>query len=171
MSQPRELDFWEHAGEVLNRLRHGGVVATVVDKQGACNAITLGWGQVGPVYHEHPVFIIAVCPPRYSWRFLEAVPEFVVCVPDDSLAAAVELCGTRSGRDMDKFKTAGLTRVPSVHVRAPSIREFPLNIECRIYTRIHPPHTLLTPEHRKQPVEKQHTIYFSEVLGTYTWKA
>jgi len=169
MHQPRELDFWDHTREILNRMRHGGVVATVIDAQGRINAITLGWGQIGPLYHDHPVFIIAVAPPRYSWRFLEAIPEFVIAVPDDSLQDAALLCGTRSGRDIDKFEAAKLTPVPSLHVKPPSIREFPLNIECRVYERIRPPHLLLTPEHRRQPLDRQHTLYFAEVLGTYSY--
>ena len=65
-------------------------------------------------------------------------------------------------------KAAGLTPVPSVHVKPPSIAQCPINVECRIYTTIAPPHMLLTPEHRQRPLEQQHTIYFAEVLGTYS---
>ena len=164
-----ELSFWECASEILNRMRHGGVLCTVADNDGEQNVLTLGWGQIGPFYHGHPVLTIAVSPPRYSWRFLEAVPEFVIAVPDDTLRAAAKLCGTKSGRNLDKFAAAGLTRVPSAHVRAPSILESPINVECRIYASVAPPHMLLTPEHRQHPVEEQHTIYFAEVLGTYTY--
>jgi flavin reductase (DIM6/NTAB) family NADH-FMN oxidoreductase RutF len=167
MSKAHTLDFWENAGEILHRLRNGGVLCTVVDKAGKQNVLTLGWGQIGPFYNEHPVFIIAVSPPRYSWRFLEEVGEFVIAVPDDALRPAADLCGTRSGRDLDKFEAAGITPVPSRHVAAPSIRECPVNVECRIYTSIAPPHLLLTPRHRRQPVAEQHTTYFAEVLGTY----
>ena len=148
---------------------NGGVLCTVVDKAGEQNVLTLGWGLVGPNYHGHPIFAIAVTPFRYSWRFLEEVSEFVIAVPSDDLRAAADLCGTRSGRDLDKFEAAKLTRVPSVHVRAPSILECPINVECRGYTRVAPPHTLLTPEHRQRPLEQQHTIYFAEVLGTYRY--
>ena len=165
-----ELDFWEHATEILNRMRSDGLLCTVVDTAGNVNVITLGWGQIGPFYHGHPVCTIAVTPQRYSWRFLEEVPEFVLAVPDDRLSEAASLCGTKSGRDMDKFKAAGLTPVPSAHVRAPSIAECPINIECRTYTSVQPPHLLLTPEHRKRPVGEQHTIYFAEVLGTYAYR-
>ena len=167
MDMRETVDFWEVSEEILSRMRSGGVLCTVVDREGKQNLLTLGWGMIGPHYHGNPIFIIAVAPPRYSWRFLEDVPEFVIAVPDDVLEAAAELCGTRSGRDMDKFDAAGLTRVESAHVKAPSIRECPINVECRIYTRVHPPHMLLTPEHRQRPVEEQHTIYFAEVLGTY----
>ena len=169
MLEPEELDFWACTAEILNRMRSGGggVLCTVADKAGKENLLTLGWGQIGPFYHGNPVFIIAVSPPRYSWRFLEEVPEFVIAVPDDNLRSAVDLCGTKSGRDLDKFKAANLTKVPSVHVSPPSIAECPINVECRIYTSIAPPHMLLTPEHRQSSLREQHTIYFAEVLGTY----
>ena len=168
----KELNFWECTAEILYRMRsvNGGVLGTVVDSAGAQNLLTLGWGQIGPNYRGHPIFIIAVAPPRYSWRFLEEVPEFVIAVPDEATRPAADLCGTKSGRDMDKFAAAGLTRVPSAHVRAPSIADCPINVECRIYTSVAPPHMLLTPEHRQKPLGEQHTIYFAEVLGTYTYQ-
>ena len=172
MAEPQrvELDFYECVSEILKRMRAGGVVCTVVDDTGAPNAITLGWGLLGPNYHTRPILVIAVAPPRYSWRFLEATGEFVIAVPDDSLRTAADLCGTKSGRDMDKFEACGMTRVESAHVKAPSIREMPINVECRTYSRVSPPHMLLTPEHRERPVEEQHTIYFAEVLGAYSYR-
>ena len=169
MNEPEALNFWDYTSELLDRMRDGGVLCTVVDSTGEQNLLTLGWGQIGPFHHGHPVFIVAVTPLRYSWHSLEETPEFVICVPNDELRPAVNLCGTKSGRDLDKFRAAGLTPVPSVHVRPPSIRECPVNVECRIYAAIAPPHMLLTPEHRQRPQEEQHTIYFAEVLGTYRY--
>ena len=169
MHEPKELDFWDHTTTILNRMLDGGVLCTVADSAGEQNLLTLGWGQIGPFYRGHPVFTVAVTPLRYSWRFLEDTPEFVICVPHDDLRPAVNLCGTQSGRHLDKFGAAGLTPIPSVHVKPPSIQECPINVECRIYTSIAPPHMLLTPEHRQRPLGEQHTIYFAQVLGTYRY--
>ena len=41
-------------------------------------------------------------------------------------------CGVRSGRDVDKWKEAGLTPMRSDAVDAPCIAECPVNIECRV---------------------------------------
>lgn len=166
----QKLDFWSCTSQILNRMRpeNGGVLCTVADNAGKQNLLTLGWGQIGPFYHDHPVFIIAIPAQRYSWRFLNEVPEFVIAVPDASLNSAALLCGTKSGRDLNKFAAAGLTPIPSLHIRPPSIAECAINVECRVYTTVVPPHMLLTPEHRQSPVEDQHTIYFAEVLGTYS---
>ena len=168
-AQRTDLDFYACAGEILHRMNHGGILCTVADRAGRQNLLTLSWGQMGPFYHDSPVFIIAVARHRYSWRFLVEVPEFVIAVPDDSLAEAVAMCGSRSGRDLDKFQAGGLTPVPSRHIRAPSILECPINVECRVYASVAPPHRLLTPEHRQRPLEEQHTIYFAEVAGAYGW--
>ena len=127
MKRRVEADFWACATEILNRMRNGGVLCTVVDEAGQQNLLTLGWGQIGPFYHGHPIFTIAVTPLRYSYRFLEEIPEFVIAVPDDTLRDAATLCGTKSGRDLDKFRAAGLTPVRSVHIRPPSILECPIN--------------------------------------------
>ena len=170
MKQRVEIDFWEHAPEVLRSLHSGGVLCTVADGSGGRNLLTLSWGLLGPFYHGHPVFVIAVTPQRYSFRFLESLAEFVIAVPDASRAEAVRLCGTLSGRDLDKFKAAGLTPADSAQVQAPSILECPVNIECRVYAKVAPPHQLLTPEHRLAPVERQHTLYFAEVLGAHGWE-
>ena len=170
MAKRESLDLMSQASEVAYRLEHGGVLCTVVDESGEQNLLTLSWGLLGRFYHGRPMFVIAVTPLRYSWHSLEEVPEFVIAVPDDALSDAAAFCGSHSGRDMDKFAAAGLTRVESAHVKAPSILECPINIECRVYTSVAPPHMLLTPEHRERPIEEQHTIYFAEVLGTYSYR-
>ena len=88
MLEPEQLDFWACTTEILNRMRPGGggVLCTVADQAGKQNLLTLGWGQIGPSYHDHPVFIIAVAPPRYSWRFLQTpVHRGVETLPNGSL--------------------------------------------------------------------------------------
>ena len=148
---------------------HGGngVLLTSVGEDGVPNAMTIGWGLYGYFYHERPVVVAAVRPACHTFRLLDEVGEFVVCVPTDEIAGAVAFCGRESGRDFDKFAETGLTPMPSALVRAPSIAECPMHVECRIYHKQRPPHMILTPEHRQKPVEAQHTIYFAEVLGTF----
>ena len=44
----------------------------------------------------------------------------------------LSLCGTKSGRDLDKFKELNLTQVDGQTVSAPAIRELPLTLECKV---------------------------------------
>jgi len=150
--------------QAYHKLNHGGLLITAVGNDGKPNAMTIGWWLFGWFYHGRPVSVIAVRPATHTFKLLDEVPEYVVCVPTDDIADAVAVCGKKSGRDMDKFAECGLTAVPSQQVRPPGIRQSTLNIECRIYHAQRPPHMVLTPEHREKPLEAQHTIYYSEVV-------
>jgi len=144
-----------------------GVLLTSVGADGRPNAMTISWGLYGWFYHNHPVAVVAVRPACHTFRLLDEVAEFVLCVPTREIAEAVAFCGRRSGRDCDKFRETGLTPVASTHVRPPSIAECPVHVECRVYHKQRPPHCILTPEHRQRPLAEQHTIYFAEVLAAY----
>ena len=161
------LDLSQHMNEAYDRLENGGVLLTVADADGRPNVMTIGWWLVGRFYHSSPVSVVAVTPQRHTFRFLEQVGEFVVCVPTPAIADAVAYCGRASGRDVDKFRETGLTPIPSIHVKPPSIAECPINVECVVYHRERPPHWILTPEHRQKPLSHQHTIYFAEIVGVY----
>lgn len=161
------LDPKTLANYSLERLNDGGVLISCTGKEGKPNLITVSWWLFGWFYHGNPMSVIAIRPDRFSHHLLEEVPEFVVAIPTLEIRPAVDFCGKYSGRDHDKFAETGLTPVPSYHVRPPSVAECVANFECRIYEAVHAPHMLLTPEHRQQPLERQHTIYFAEVLGVY----
>jgi flavin reductase (DIM6/NTAB) family NADH-FMN oxidoreductase RutF len=148
----------------LNVADQIGVLLVTCDHQGNPNVMTIGWLLLGRSYYKRPVAVIAVRPATYTFHLLDMVDEFVIAVPTSELANTVAYCGKQSGRDVDKFAVTGLTPVPSKHVAPPSIQECVINIECRIYHKQHPPHQLLTPNHRKAPISEQHTIYFAEVL-------
>lgn len=104
------------------------VLVTSVDDQGRGNIITLAW--VGVACSVPPMLSIAVRPERYSYRLIEESQEFVVNVPTADLAWATDYCGTRSGRNEDKFAEARLTALPAKQVKAPLIAECPINMEC-----------------------------------------
>jgi len=73
---------------------------------------------------------------RYSHALLQNEGEFVVNVPDASLIDAVRVCGSRSGRDGDKFRFAGLDTVPGEAVRAVRIVQCGAHIECQVEREI-----------------------------------
>jgi flavin reductase (DIM6/NTAB) family NADH-FMN oxidoreductase RutF len=73
---------------------------------------------------------------RYSRRLLEDTPEFVINIPSAELLRSVWICGTKSGRDVDKFEEAGLTRAPAEEVSVPLIAECMGWLECRVKDRI-----------------------------------
>ena len=75
---------------------------------------------------------ISVRESRHSYDIIRESGEFVINLTTEELARATDVCGVKSGRDIDKFKEMNLTPVPSKYVSAPSIAESPVNIECRV---------------------------------------
>lgn len=106
------------------------VMVSLADGDGRANIITLAW--VGTVCTNPPMVSISVRPERYSYPILKETGEFVINLTTKELAFATDYCGVKSGRDVDKFKEMGLTPIPATEVKAPMIKESPVNIECKV---------------------------------------
>lgn len=106
------------------------VMVSLADGGGRANIITLAW--VGTVCTNPPMVSISVRPERYSYPILKETGEFVINLTTKELAFATDYCGVKSGRDVDKFKEMGLTPIPATEVKAPMIKESPVNIECKV---------------------------------------
>jgi len=94
------------------------------------NIITIGW--TGILNSKPPKTYISVRPERYSYDLLKQNKEFVINLPPASLAKAVDFCGVRSGKDINKFEHCNLTPEKGSTVSVPSIVECPISIECKI---------------------------------------
>lgn len=106
------------------------VLVTVRDAEGRDNMLTIAW--VGTVCTNPPMLYISVRPERYSYHALKDSGEFVVNLTTADMARAVDYCGVRSGKDVDKFEVTGLTRRDAAKVNVPVIEDSPVNIECRV---------------------------------------
>ena len=58
--------------------------------------------------------------------------EFVINLPTESLVRAVDWCGVKSGRDVDKFSAMHLTPSPAAKVGTVLVEESPVNLECKV---------------------------------------
>lgn len=94
------------------------------------NIITIGW--TGTICSDPAMLYISVRPDRYSHDIIEETGEFVVNLVNKELTWATDYCGVKSGRDVDKFKEMNLTAIASKTVKAPSIKESPVCIECKV---------------------------------------
>ena len=106
-------------------------LVTSVAADGKPNIITLG--EVFNVsLRTPPVVGLAIRKATYSHGLIAASREFVVNLPREAILRQTDLCGTRTGRSVDKFALTGLTALPASRVRPPLIEECPVNIECRL---------------------------------------
>ncbi len=94
------------------------------------NILTVSW--TGTICSDPPLCYISVRPSRHSFKIIKKYGEFVINLTTKSLAFATDWCGVKSGADVNKFEKMGLTPVAATMVKAPLIRESPVNIECRV---------------------------------------
>ncbi len=106
------------------------VLITCADQEGHENVFTVAWA--GTVCTNPPMVSISVRPERFSHRMIMETKEFVINLTTEEMAYAVDFCGVRSGRDVDKFKTCNLTKEEASEVKAPLLKESPVCIECRV---------------------------------------
>lgn len=106
------------------------VMVSCRDKSGKDNIITVAW--TGTVCTNPPMCYISVRPSRYSYNMIKETGEFVINLTTEELAFATDLCGVKSGRDVDKWEQCKLTRVQADEVDVPMIGESPVNIECKV---------------------------------------
>lgn len=120
--------------EPLLALQDGGLLLTSVDTKGKANPMTIGWASIG-VYWGQPIVVVMVRPSRYTFGCVEMTNDFTVSVPYADLAEQVAFCGTKSGRNTDKFAECGFTPVKIDGVRSPGIDECGLVYFCRVVHR------------------------------------
>ena len=94
------------------------------------NLITVAW--VGTICTNPAMCYISVRPERHSYPILKKNMEFVINLTTKDLAYATDWCGVNSGREHAKFEEMRLTPGKETIVKATTVEESPLCIECRI---------------------------------------
>lgn len=93
------------------------------------NTMTANWGGTGYLWNKNVVFVF-VRPERYTYGFIESTEGFTLTFFDEEYRDALNLCGTRSGRDCDKVAETGLTPY-FTELGYPAFTEARLVLECR----------------------------------------
>ena len=72
------------------------------------NTMTASWGGVGELWGKY-VSTIYIRPQRYTLEFVEREEYYSLCFFGPEYRQALSLCGSKSGRDVDKDAATGLT--------------------------------------------------------------
>jgi flavin reductase (DIM6/NTAB) family NADH-FMN oxidoreductase RutF len=116
--------------EVYRLLEPGPVVLLTTARDGRANVMTMSWHTM--IDFAPPIVGCVVSNRNFTFNILKATKECVINIPTVELAGKAVGCGNTSGRDIDKFKTFGLTTAAASKVNAPLINECYANLECRI---------------------------------------
>ena len=132
------------------------------------NPMTVSWGGFGTLWNR-PVATVFVRPTRHTFGLMEDPPEFTLNFLPESMHGALDYCGSRSGRDYDKWSEAGIAPEPSEALAVPRVSGAELVLECRtIYTFDLDPQRFLDPRIEDHyPRRDYHRAYIGEVLGAF----
>jgi flavin reductase (DIM6/NTAB) family NADH-FMN oxidoreductase RutF len=120
------------------------------------------------------MFVAYVRESRYTRELLDKNPEFTINCPIGEFDSKIlGFCGTKSGRDVDKFAQLDLHTEEPLHITVPGIRELPLTLECKVvYCNPQPteglPQAILDRYYQEvDGVRDAHIAYYGEIVGAY----
>ena len=119
------IDLWEYAGVILEQVGTAALVTAKAD--GEVNSMTIGWGTLGTEWAK-PIFTVFVRQSRHTKTLLDKNGEFTINVPlkGADVKEIMRVCGTKSGRDINKIEQLGLTLEEPDVISVPGIKELPI---------------------------------------------
>ena len=120
------INAFDYAGHICEAMKKGILLTTKAGDE--VNTMTIGWGTIG-IEWGRPVFVAYVRVGRHTRRMLDESREFTVNIPYGKVDSKIlGFCGTKSGRDTNKFAELGLETVDSDIVAAPGIPSVPCTL-------------------------------------------
>ena len=167
------IDLWEYAGQILEQVSTAALVTTKAE--GEVNTMTIGWGTLGTEWGK-PIFTVFVRQSRHTKTLLDKNGEFTINVPlkGADVKEIMRVCGSKSGRDMDKIKELNLHLEEPDVISVPGIKELPITLECRVVYKQDQDLNKLDEDKRLRYYAPNtpndgdyHTAYYGQVLAAY----
>ncbi len=138
---------------------------------GGFNTMTVAWGALGMMWNR-PFALVVVRPTRHTFGFMAGSRDFTLSLLPETYREALELCGTVSGRDVDKIAATGLTPMASTEVASPTFAEAELVLECRTtYWHDLDPARFLDPRIHGLYQGDHHRVWFGDVVAVQATEA
>ena len=128
------------------------------------NTMTASWGGLGVIWGA-PAATCYIRPQRYTKEFVDREEYFTLSFFGEEHRKALQLCGSRSGRDVGKVKECGFT-VKTAECGAPYFEEAELVLVCR-KRFVQPMDPANIPQEIKDkwyPQKDYHTLYIGEIV-------
>ena len=136
------------------------------------NTMTASWGCLGWLWNR-PVAVVFIRPERYTYGFVEDNARVTLSFFGQECRKALQICGTKSGRDCDKVAEAGLHPV-CLEGGAVGFSEARLTLVCRkLFKSEMRQDCFLDPEvlsawYHNGPGGSLHSIYIAEIEEVYS---
>lgn len=161
----RQVESYEVYHETMDKLAGEGILLVAGNPP---NLMTIGWGTIGHIWNK-PVMTVMVRPVRHTFSLMESAGDFTVCLLPDAYSRELNLCGTRSGRDINKLEACNLNTEMCYKADSFFISESIIHFECRTIHRHYLDPAALDPAIDKKyyPGKDYHMVYYGEILGIY----
>ncbi|TFG01635.1 MAG: flavin reductase family protein [Promethearchaeota archaeon] len=141
--------------DYMNYFMEKAALLVSVDKNDKPNVMALLWKQIGELWMI-PVITVAVAPTRYTFECLkEGQPEFTINIPSENNEHTIDIAGSCSGRNTDKFEKAELEIIEGKKTKVPTIKDCVLSYECKIVHEC------------KSGSMASHSLFFGKILAAY----
>ena len=153
----------EITDNVFKAIGKDWMLVTAGDREGL-NMLTASWGGVGVLWGK-PVVTCYIRPTRYTLAFLEEKDCFTLSFYEEHYRPQLNLCGTKSGRDIDKVRETGFTPA-FAECGAPYFQEARLVLVCRkLYEDELRPENFVDKDVDKwYPDKDYHKVFIGEIL-------
>lgn len=129
------------------------------------NMMTASWGGMGVLWGKNVAFVF-IRPNRYTYQFMENNMNFSLSFFSEEWRNALNICGTKSGRDIDKAKETGLKPFPGKN-QTTGFEQSKLIIECKklYFHDLNPENFLESTIDKNYPKKDYHRMYVGEILS------
>jgi flavin reductase (DIM6/NTAB) family NADH-FMN oxidoreductase RutF len=159
----KEMDYKEIFPQVLDKIIEGAFL--VVKAGDLVNVMTIGWALFGFVWRR-PIMMIAVRESRYTFKIIEKADSFSVSIPLADMAQEIKFCGTKSGRDVNKFRECNFSIKEARKIHGPILDIPGYHYECKIiYKNVMDPLFIDKDLEYLYATDDHHTLYFGEIVA------
>ena len=161
-----KIDYMAVAEKVMDQIKKGAFLTVKAGDR--LNTMTIGWGLIGFVWRK-PIFMVAVRNSRHTFTIIEKAADFTVTVPTTDMHEALMFCGSKSGRDIDKYKACNLKTTKAQQTVSPIIETPAIHFECNIRFKAPMDPKYLDKTYQElYPAKDYHTLYFGEIVDCYS---
>ena len=134
------------------------------EKDGKANTMTASWGGLGILWGS-PIAIAYILPQRDTKEFVDREEYFTLSFFGPEYRPQLALCGSKSGRDVDKVAECGFT-VATAAGDAPYFEEADMVLVCRkrMAQRMNPSYIPEDVREKWYPEGDYHTMYIGEIV-------
>lgn len=131
------------------------------------NVMVASWGFVGVMWGKK-VFVAPVRDSRYTKVMLDKTGEFTVSVPAaGTMKKEIAFCGSKSGRDYDKWAETGMKKKAAKVVGTCLVEGCERYFECRVLGVLPMGDMDLSAVEEWYPTGDKHNFYFGEIVAEY----